>query len=67
LRTMLTVFLPTLLMVTVALTTSYFQPFFFEASMTVNLTVMLVLATMFLDISGSEVLLIHTRSGKVIR
>ena len=46
LSTILTTFLPTILLNVIGHITNYFKPFFFEAVITVNLTVMLVLATM---------------------
>ena len=49
--TILTVYIPTLLLITISHMTNYFKPFFFEAVVTVNLTVMLVLATMFISVS----------------
>ena len=42
----LTVYLPTFLLNIIGHLTVYFKPFFFEAIITVNLTVMLVLTTM---------------------
>jgi hypothetical protein len=51
--TILTVFLPTIVMVIMSQATNYFKPFFFESVITVNLTIILVLATMFLAISQS--------------
>ena len=46
LSSVLTVYLPTCLLILMAHVTVYFKPFFFEAIITVNLTVMLVLTTM---------------------
>ena len=51
LGTILTVYIPTLLLIIISHMTNYFKPFFFEAVVTVNLTVMLVLATMFISVS----------------
>ena len=42
LGTILTVYIPTILLIFIAHTTNYFKPFFFEAVVSVNLTVMLV-------------------------
>ena len=42
LGTVLTVYIPTVLLIVIAHTTNYFKPFFFEAVVSVNLTVMLV-------------------------
>ena len=51
LGTILTVYIPTLLLIIISHMTNYFKPFFFEAVVTVNLTVLLVLATMFISVS----------------
>ena len=53
LATILTVFLPTILLNVIGHSTNYFRPFFFEAVVTVNLTVMLVLTTMFISVSNA--------------
>ena len=50
--TILTVYIPTVLLIVISHITNYFKDFFFEAVVTVNLTVMLVLATMFISVSG---------------
>ena len=42
LGTVLTVYIPTLLLIIISHMTNYFKPFFFEAVVSVNLTVMLV-------------------------
>ena len=52
LGTILTVFLPTILMNVVGHSANYFKAFFFEAVVSVNLTVMLVLTTMFINVSN---------------
>ena len=46
LSNILTVYVPTILLNLMGHVTVYFKPFFFEAIITVNLTVMLVLTTM---------------------
>ena len=46
LSNILTVYVPTILLNVMGHVTVYFKPFFFEAIITVNLTVMLVLTTM---------------------
>jgi hypothetical protein len=46
LSSILTVYLPTVLLIIMSHVTVYFKPFFFESIITVNLTVMLVLTTM---------------------
>ena len=40
---MLTTYLPTLLLLAISYATIYFKPVYFEASLTVNLTIMLVI------------------------
>ena len=52
LGTFLTVFLPTVLLNVIGHTANYFKAFFFEAIVSVNLTVMLVLTTMFINVSN---------------
>ena len=52
LGTILTVFLPTVLLNLLGHSANYFKDFFFEAAVTVNLTVMLVLTTMFINVSN---------------
>ena len=42
LGTVLTVYIPTVLLIFIAYMTNYFKPFFFEAMVAVNLTVLLV-------------------------
>ena len=48
----LTAYIPTILLNIIGYSTNYFKSFFFEAVVTVNLTCMLVLATMFISISN---------------
>merc|ERR1712240_772115 len=48
----LTAYTPTVLLNVIGHSTNYFKSFFFEAVVTVNLTCMLVLATMFISISN---------------
>ena len=45
---LLTTYLPSLLLLGITYATTYFKSFFFEAALTVNLTVMLVLTTLFI-------------------
>jgi len=52
LSNILTVYLPTILLNLTGHVTVYFKPFFFEAIITVNLTVMLVLTTMFISVAN---------------
>ena len=49
----LTVYFPTILLNLIGHGTNFFKPFFFEAVVTVNLTCMLVLATMFISVSNN--------------
>ena len=49
----LTTFLPTFLILAIVYATNFFKPFFFEAVVTVNLTGLLVLTTLFISVSGS--------------
>ena len=44
---LLTTYLPTLLLLTIPYATTFFKPIYFEASLTVNLTIMLVMTTIF--------------------
>ena len=50
---LLTVFLPTVLLNVIGHCANYFKGFFFEATVSVNLTVMLVISNMFMSISSS--------------
>ncbi|TRY70496.1 hypothetical protein TCAL_02367 [Tigriopus californicus] len=49
----MTTYLPTTLICIVAFSTNYFKAFFFEAVVTVNLTSLLVLTTLFISVSNS--------------
>ena len=51
--TFLTAFLPTILLNVIGHSTNYFKDFFFEAIVTVNLTSLLVLTTLFISVSSS--------------
>ena len=46
----LTTYLPTVLLMGIVYATTYFKQFFFEAALTVNLTVMLVVTTLFISV-----------------
>ena len=46
---LLTTFLPTELLTMISFATSFFKPFFFEAALSVNLTTMLVMTTIFIS------------------
>ena len=50
---LLTTYLPTMLILIIVYTTNYFKPFFFEAVISVNLTALLVLTTLFISVSSS--------------
>ena len=52
---LLTIFVPTVLLNMISYSTNFFKPFFFEASVTVNLTAMLVLTTLFINVSKKPV------------
>ena len=53
LNAILTVYLPTVLVLIIVYATNFFQDFFFEAIVTVNLTSLLVLTTLFISVSSS--------------
>merc|ERR1719447_2024821 len=46
---MMTTYFPTLLLTTITFATTFFKPFFFEAALSVNLTTMLVMTTIFMS------------------
>ena len=50
---LLTTYLPTALILVIVYSTNFFKPFFFEAVVSVNLTALLVLTTLFISVSGS--------------
>ena len=45
---LLTTYLPSFLLLLISYATTFFKPFYFEAAVTVNLTVMLVTTTLFI-------------------
>ena len=49
---LMTTYLPTVLILIIVYTTNFFKAFFFEAVVTVNLTALLVLTTLFISVSG---------------
>ena len=51
----MTTYLPTTLILIIVYATNFFKPFFFEAVVTVNLTSLLVLTTLFISVSGRYV------------
>ncbi len=53
LATLLVTYVPTALLCIVCFTTNFFKPFFFEAAVTVNLTSLLVLTTLFISVYNS--------------
>ena len=46
----MTTFFPSMLLVAITYATTFFKPFFFESALTVNLTVMLVITTLFISV-----------------
>ena len=48
----MTTYLPTILILIIVYITNFFKAFFFEAVVTVNLTALLVLTTLFISVSG---------------
>merc|ERR1712240_476757 len=46
---LMTTYFPTLLLTAITFATTFFKPFFFEASLSVNLTTMLVMPTIFIS------------------
>ena len=64
LGTILTIFLPTVLLNLIGHATNFFKAFFFEAVVTVNLTVMLVLTTMFISIRADLFMLVLYKLSK---
>ena len=47
---MMTTFLPSVLLMLITYATSFFKPYFFEAALSVNLTTMLVMTTIFMTV-----------------
>ena len=47
---MMTTYFPTLLLTAITFATTFFKPFFFEAALSVNLTTMLVMTTIFIAV-----------------
>ena len=47
---MMSTFLPSLLLLMITFATTFFKPFYFEAALTVNLTNMLVMTTIFISV-----------------
>ena len=47
---MMTTFLPSLLLILITYSTTFFKPYFFEAALSVNLTTMLVMTTIFMTV-----------------
>merc|ERR1712115_339532 len=46
---LMTTYFPTLLLTAITFATTFFKPFFFEAALSVNLTTMLVMTTIFMS------------------
>ena len=53
LGTTLTVYIPTIILIIIRHNASFFKPFFFESAISVNVTIMLLLVTLFLNVTGS--------------
>ena len=49
----MTIYVPTFLIMIIVYSTNFFKQFFFEAIVTVNLTSLLVLTTLFISVAGS--------------
>ena len=47
---LMTTYLPSFLLLMITFATTFFKPFFFEAALTVNLTNMLVMTTIFISV-----------------
>ena len=47
---MMTTYFPSILLMLITFATTFFKPFFFEAALTVNLTTMLVMTTIFISV-----------------
>ena len=47
---MMTTYLPSTLLLLITFATTFFKPYFFEAALTVNLTTMLVMTTIFISV-----------------
>ena len=47
---LLTTYLPSILLIVITFATTFFKPFFFEAGLSVNLTTMLVMTTIFISV-----------------
>merc|ERR1712083_949148 len=60
---MMSTYLPSLLLLMITFATTFFKPFFFEAALTVNLTNMLVMTTIFISVMEK---LPHTSYPKLI-
>ena len=52
-NTLLTVYLPSVLILAIVYAANYFKPFFFESIISVNLTSQLVLTTLFISVSSA--------------
>ena len=54
LSALMTIYLPTIVIILIVHATNFFKHFFFEAFVTVNLTSLLVLTTLFISVSGEQ-------------
>ncbi len=62
----MTTYLPTVLILIIVYITNFFKAFFFEAVVTVNLTALLVLTTLFISVSGTDIVKIWEYAVKNI-
>merc|ERR1712241_235769 len=58
---MMSTYLPSLLLMMITFATTFFKPFFFEAALTVNLTNMLVMTTIFISVMEKLPLTSYTK------
>ena len=58
---MMTTYFPTLLLTAITFATTFFKPFFFEAALSVNLTNMLVMTTIFISVMEKLPLTSYTK------
>ena len=62
----LTTYLPSVLLILITYATTFFKSFYFEAALTVNLTNMLVMTTIFIAVMDSRVYLNIATSPKIL-
>ena len=59
----LNTYLPSILLIIISYATVFFKPFFFEATVTVNLTTLLVLVTLFVSVSYPQLIVLKPQMG----